>query len=119
MVPGEYGEPQGPVAFSGVNGALIFSDLICTTLTEAAGAGSSRYREAQVGNHERGCGFPSPPFLLSCLRGGRARGSKEVREESSWERHPQRWELPGSQGKRERKWETWRQNKKVVEGLER
>lgn len=51
-------------------------------LTEA-GAGSSRYREAQVGNHERGCGFPSPPFLPSCLRGGRAAGSKEVRKRAA------------------------------------
>lgn len=66
------GKAQGSVSFSGINGALISSDLICVALTET-GAGSWRYREAQVGNHERGCGFPSPPF--------RARGSEEVRKE--------------------------------------
>lgn len=113
-MPAECGEPQGPVAFSGVNGALICSDLICVALTEA-GAGSSRYREAQVGNHERGCGFPSPPFLPSCLRGGRARGSKEVRRAVGEVIHKHGRELPGSQGKRERNWENWRWDKKVVE----
>lgn len=73
------GKALGPAVFSGVNGALISSDLICEALTES-GAGSSRYREAQVGNHERGCGFPSPSLPISCLRGGRGRGNKAVRK---------------------------------------
>lgn len=67
---------RGPAAFSGVNGALISSDLICVALTEA-GAGSSRYREAQVGNHERGCGFPSPPFLSVASEAAEAEGARK------------------------------------------